>query len=308
MYQKKLYIFVSFIIVIISILLYSNYQLRTQLQHQQKVLSEKNKIEKKYHALLNEVFPFKNEYRNEEVFERPENVPISSTSAKVKIPIIMYHYVEYVEDEHDTMRKKLDIQPHILDKQLQILKANGYDTYFVKDVPDILNKKIYYSPKSIILTFDDGYEDFYTEVYPLLKKYRVRATVYIIHNYIGRKGFMTKAQIQEVSNSGLVEIGSHSLNHLQLKTVSEAVARKEVIQSKTLLEKMFNIKIESFAYPSGSFSLQTVEIVKEAGYVVAVSTISGSYQSKDDMFYLLRLRAGLLSPDSMIATLEGLKK
>ena len=85
----------------------------------------------------------------------------------------MYHYVEYVKDPLDTIRKSLSITPFVFDKELEEIKNNNYQTLFVKEIPKIFKGDLHYNSKSIALTFDDGYEDFYTDAFPLLKKYKI---------------------------------------------------------------------------------------------------------------------------------------
>lgn len=253
-------------------------------------------------------------YQNKD-FMLPEditNIKIQATNNdeinQIKIPIIMYHYVEYITDKNDTTRMKLDINPYYFEKQLETLSKYNYDTYFIRDIPDIFNKKINYSSESAILTFDDGYVDFYTVVYPLLKKYQIKATVYVINNYIGRYGFLNENQIKEMLSSGLVELGAHTLDHLYLKSVSDNVAEKQIIKSKKDLEEKFGVEIKTFAYPYGAFNNRTVEIVKESGYVAAVSVIPGIIQSSDNLFYLNRVRPGLFSDNNIVKVLSSMSK
>ncbi|KKQ01449.1 MAG: Polysaccharide deacetylase [Candidatus Roizmanbacteria bacterium GW2011_GWA2_36_23] len=207
----------------------------------------------------------------------------------------MYHYVEYVKDLDDIVKIKLDILPHVFESQIKTLHDNNFKTYFVKDIPEIINSNIIPSKKSVVLTFDDGYEDFYTVVYPILKKYQMKATVYVIYDYIGWKGFMNESQIKEIASSNLVEIGSHTLDHVYLKSVVKDLAEKQIKNSKVLLEQMFGFPVYTFAFPYGAFSQESLDIVKEAGYTAAVSVISGSEQSETNLFYLSRLRPGIFN-------------
>lgn len=227
---------------------------------------------------------------------------------KIKIPIIMYHYVEYVKDDSDLIRKRLDVTPFLFEEHLKTLKKAHYETYFVKDVPDILEDTVHYSTQSAILSFDDGYEDFYTDVFPLLKKYHIRATLYIIYDYIGRKGFLNEKQIRELIESDLVEIGSHTLDHVYLKVAPDLYAEKQIVESKKKLEERFGIKIKTFAYPYGAFNNKNIETVKSAGYTAAVSVISGVIQSEENLFYMSRIRPGLFVPQSMIRFIEQTNK
>ena len=243
--------------------------------------------------------PLKNNYDNsfQSLYFREQNFESSIEVGKInpkKIPIVMYHYVEYITDKNDTMRVKMNTNPYFFERQLSSLNNNHSKTYFVRDVPDILNNTINYSSDSAILTFDDGYADFYNVVYPLLKKYQIKATVYVINNYIGRFGFLNEAQIKEMLNSGLVELGAHTLDHLYLKTISDKVAIDQVVESKKKLEKQFGVTVATFAYPYGAFNKQTVEIVRDAGFVAAVSVIPGTVQSIDNIYYMYRIRPGSL--------------
>ncbi len=254
-------------------------------------------------------------YYDPKVFQKPAGLikpTIASDSAglqeevKIQLPIVMYHYVEYVKDLSDIIRQKLDINPFLFGNQIKTLHDEGFRTYFVKDIPDLLADKIIPSKKSVILTFDDGYEDFYYDVFPVLKKYQMKATIYVIYNYIGRKGFLNEAEIKELLASGLVELGSHTLDHAYLKQMPQEEAEKQIVESKKLLEEKFGVPIESFAYPFGAFTQESIDLVKKAKYTVAVSVISGITQSEENLFYLSRVRAGYLdgSPN-MIKVLES---
>ncbi len=245
-------------------------------------------------------------YQPSDLFKR---IKTASSSATVKIPIVMYHYIEYVNDRNDFIRKQLDVAPDLFEKELKVLRANHFQTYFVKDIPDILNGEIEYeASRSAVLTFDDGYEDFYTVVYPLLKKYQAKGTVYIIANYIGRRGFLNEKQIKELISSHLVEIGSHTLNHLYLKTASSSAAEKEIAQSKINLESRFQIKVKTFAYPYGAFNDTIETMIKTASYSAAVSVMPGVMQSENDLFHLSRVRPGMFTASTIINVLNTINK
>lgn len=249
-------------------------------------------------------------YYDPEVFtQRPitkNNLAHQAISGKtsLKIPIIMYHYVEYVQDIKDFIRKRLAINPYTFESQLLSLKQNNFDTYFVRDIPDILDGKIDYSTKSAILTFDDGYEDFYTDVFPLLKKYQMKATIYVICDFIDSRGFLKDQQIIKMIESGLVEIGDHTMDHLYLKNTQEAVAYKQIVACKDQLEKNYNIKVKTFAYPYGAFDERITKIVKEASFSAAVSVISGTMQSTDNLYFLSRIRSGNYYGPSLVNMIE----
>ena len=251
---------------------------------------------------------FRDPYYEEEVFEKPHDIiDIATSSAKVvrrKVPIVMYHYVDYPKEDYDRMRKSLTMLPSVLDNQIETLIRKSYVTYFVSDVEAILQEKDF-SKKPVVLTFDDGYEDFYYQVLPILMKRRAKATLYVITNYIGRTGFLTKKELEEIIESGLVEIGAHTLDHAYLKGMSETMAFEQILESKNKLEELFNIKVTSFAYPYGAFDSKTADLVRQAKFANAVTVVKGIYQTDEELFFLNRIRAGSLGTgDHITSVLE----
>lgn len=248
---------------------------------------------------------------------KQEDIPPNQLMSKIKfknvkinkilLPIIMYHYVENVVDKKDTIRMSLNINPYMFEQQLKTITEAGYTSYFVRDVPSIMDGKIKAPEKSVVLTFDDGYEDFYTYALPLLKKYNVKATIYIIVDFIGRKGFLNEQEIKDIASSGLVEIGSHTLDHAYLKKAQPKYAIAQIVDSKKELESKFNIKVDTFAYPYGAFDEAAIDMVKQASYSAAVSTIPGTEQTQENLFFLYRMRAGYIEGRNALQVLATAK-
>ena len=213
-----------------------------------------------------------------------------SSVTKVKLPILMYHYVEHVKNPYDRIRIRMNIRPEQFEQQVIEIKKGGYQTVFMKDVPKMVESTNGACSYKIALTFDDGYEDFYTDVFPILKRQQVKATVYIITDFINKPGFLTTKEIKELIDSNLVEIGSHTLNHSYLKQTSYNEAKRQIVQSKKVLEHAFHIQVDTFAYPFGAFDAQAIELVKEASYSAALTVMPGSYISNDNLYLLPRIR------------------
>lgn len=257
---------------------------------------------------LNLIIPYNIQKTYEpESFNTPNILYSTIIKKSYRIPIITYHYVENVKDPGDTIRKSLNIIPFVFDKEMQALSENHYQTIFTKDIPKIISNEIPYASKSVALTFDDGYEDFYTDAFPILKKYKLKATIFVVYNFIGQKGFMSEKQIKELIDSHLVEVGGHTMDHVYLKLLPKNIVINQVTEGKKALEKMFKIKIESFAYPYGVFDKTTIDAVRSAGYTNAVSEISDIRQSNINLLYLSRIRAGSFSYDNIIKFLENYK-
>lgn len=253
-------------------------------------------------------------YFSPEVFLTPTSQPYISpiptiplAPKEIKLPIIMYHYVEHVQDQNDLVKKRLNINPNVFEAEVQELVNDGYTFYFVKDIPSILKGETTISDKSVVLTFDDGYEDFYSVVFPILKKYNVKGTVFVINHFLNRHGFLSTEELYELSHSDLVEIGAHTLDHAYLKQASPEYQIRQITESKAQLEEIIGKPVETFAYPYGDFSANTLDFVKEASYSAAVSVISGRTQSLQNMYYLYRIRAGSLVLGKIDSILQNWK-
>lgn len=234
----------------------------------------------------------------------PTPIPIPQS---IKVPILVYHYVENVTDHRDTIRKSLNTNPQLLAKQIETLKNAGYKFITPKELMDILDGKLRPPRKSVILSFDDGYRDFYTDVFPILKKYRVKAVAYIVSGFIDKPNYMFVEQIKEIAKSELVEIGAHTVGHIPLQGVSLELAKKEIEESKKTLEKLLKVPVVSFAYPDGQFDHQAINLVKGAGLRSAVSTIHGNDANQENKYFLYRIHPGQNVDSSLLNFLEKSK-
>lgn len=222
-----------------------------------------------------------------------------------KVPILLYHYVEYVQDKRDTIRKSFSITPNVFEEQIKTLLNNGYTFITSSDLGDALDNKAMLPENPVIMTFDDGYGDFYQDVLPILKKYKVRATAYIIPGFIDKLNYMTKKELEEVVVSGLVEIGAHTMNHMYLRNKPYNTVKQEVDKSKIILEEMFRVPVVSFAYPYGAFDKQAIGLVKEAGFKTAATTIPGNKASDENRYFIYRIRPGIRMGKELIDYLKG---
>jgi peptidoglycan/xylan/chitin deacetylase (PgdA/CDA1 family) len=144
-----------------------------------------------------------------------------------------------------------------------------------KDLGELFAGKGILPAKPVVLTFDDGYRDFYTDVFPVLKKYNAKATVYMIAGFVGYKNNLTDAQLKELAVSGLVDIGAHTVHHVGLTHGSSPMIEQEVTEGKKILEIMTGQPVVSFAYPNGEYDDVVATVVRQAGYTTAVSTKPG---------------------------------
>jgi peptidoglycan/xylan/chitin deacetylase (PgdA/CDA1 family) len=213
-----------------------------------------------------------------------------------KAVILMYHYIRPAPvRQYDPIGYNLSIPPALLEQHLQLYSRLGYKSARLTDM--VRDKS---DAKSLVLTFDDGYEDFYTTAWPLLKKYNWTATVFIITEKVGQPGYLTWEQIKLLQHRG-VEIGAHTLSHADLAMSSQQRQWQEINESKKVLEHKLNIPITTFCYPAGQYATGTFELVRKAGYFAAVTTKPGKLNSSVSPYKLPRYR---VEPDTPLLTLE----
>ncbi|MBE3558223.1 MAG: polysaccharide deacetylase family protein [Ktedonobacteraceae bacterium] len=151
-----------------------------------------------------------------------------------------------------------------------------------------------------MLTFDDGFADFYSEAFPVLRRYRFVATLYIVTAFVGntscwlvREGeasrpMLTWEQLAEISAYG-IECGGHTQSHPQLDLLPRDRAREEIVRCKEALENHLNCAVGSFAYPFGYYSVGVRRLVQEAGYTSACAVRYAMSSESDDPYALARL-------------------
>jgi peptidoglycan/xylan/chitin deacetylase (PgdA/CDA1 family) len=143
--------------------------------------------------------------------------------------------------------------------------------------------------KEVVLTFDDGWKDNYEYAFPVLQKYNIPALFFLTTHQF-EDGSPDKAnleQLLEMKKAGMT-FGSHTCNHKDLTKLSAEEASFEISESKKILENLFDIPIDYFAYPGGAMNAELVELVKKTGYKAAVSVLSPAINTKEDRFWLFR--------------------
>jgi len=184
------------------------------------------------------------------------------------------------------MREGLNVNPSLLEFQLRYLKKHGYA--FVTATEMLAFEPV---SRHVCLTFDDGYEDNYTHLFPLLKTYQAKATIFAAQRSVfPGKPMLTNAQIREMSDSGLVEFGGHTLNHVALPTLDDETAEQEIREGKAWIEHVTGKPCTSFAYPFGKYTQRDVEILKRLGFTCAFTCDKG-IRRIEDPFRIDRLSA-----------------
>ncbi len=191
----------------------------------------------------------------------------------IHVPILMYHAVS--DDLWGF--SELFVSPSDMDAQLAYLVDNGYDPIFFEDLDHVQDYD-----KPVILTFDDGYLDNYTELYPLLQKHNVKATIFVITSAMGvSQRSMTPAQVKELSDSGLVSIQSHTVSHRELSSLDYDQQLAEIRDSKLEVTRMTGREPHVLCYPSGERNETTQELTSQY-YNFGIDMNGGLYTTGDE--------------------------
>ncbi|MFH0738532.1 MAG: polysaccharide deacetylase family protein [Candidatus Omnitrophota bacterium] len=204
-------------------------------------------------------------------------------------PILMYHSVSPEAQKAN----RLSVTPKVFERQMRFLKNFGYNVVPLEAVISFIEEGRAIPPRTVAITFDDGYRDNYTYAFPILKKYNLPATLFVIINEIGRPGQdrLSWQEVKQMYSSGLVTFGSHCLGPEPLINLrSDEEVRRQIFDSKKALEDKLGDKVTLFSYPEGFFNDRIKYLAREAGYKLAVATSPGKKFSNHDPFALKRLR------------------
>ena len=175
--------------------------------------------------------------------------------------------VIYYHDIHD--RKKytdMSTPIELFKKHINILHECGY-----KPVSEIKN-----SEKEVEITFDDGFRGIY-ENFSFFVDNDIPVQIFLISSSIGEKGYLEKAQIEQMLETGLLTIGSHTVSHKNLDSMDETTAAHELRESKKSLEDMFGMEVKTLCFPRGKFSDTTIRLALELGYEKLYCCLPGDY-------------------------------
>ncbi len=216
----------------------------------------------------------------------------------VSVPILMYHYIGNNPNSADKARDVLSTAPDKFDEQMGYLAKNGFNPITFDTLYSALKGTGGLPSKPIILTFDDGYTDFYINAYPILQKNGFKAVSFIPTGLMNQGYYLTWDQIKEMDSGGLIQFEAHTINHLNLATLSPDQMKYQIVEGKKQLEEHLGHPVGFFAYPYGVSNAVAWQIVKEAGFLAAVGTWYGTVESEGNLVNMPRIRiSGGLSLD-----------
>lgn len=203
---------------------------------------------------------------------------------------LTYHHIQPRLGLEELAEIKLSVSPDVFSQQIEILGQKGYEFVSIRDITQSLEGKAQLSPKSIHLTFDDGYEDLYYYLFPIIKIKNIPVTIFLITGLMDVPGYLSWEQAREMAQSGLVYFGNHTWSHSY--TNDPASYRKEIeVSERQLWHNNFNQE-GVLAYPYGSVSPIKQEILAESGIKLAFTTKRGNQLCGNNKLSLPRVSMG----------------
>lgn len=219
--------------------------------------------------------------------ETPTPVPtatpvmISLPAGSVIAPILLYHHVDA-----NPKGSRYFVEPAMFDQQMQWLYDHGYKTITITQLIDVIKNGGQLPERPVVITFDDGDASIYNNAFPIMQKYGFVGVFYLITSYFGGTGIVTVDQVREMLNAGW-EIGSHSVSHPDLSSHHELI-NTEMNDSRSKLESLFGVPVNTFAYPSGRVDEVVTNRAYKYGYLGAMGLGTSYTHTTGSLFYLSR--------------------
>lgn len=198
--------------------------------------------------------------------------------------VLMYHSISGHSDE-------FTVSPAVFEQQMSYLSENGIPVIALSELVRRLRSRETLGG-AVVITFDDGYRDNYTNAFPILKKYGFPATIFVVTDSIGTTDdtfeYLSVSEIKEMAASGLIDIEPHTKTHPHLSREPVERQRDEVIGSKQAIEAITGESATLFAYPYGDGDHTTITVVRESGFEAAVSVVPGTVQTGAELLRIPR--------------------
>jgi len=207
---------------------------------------------------------------------------IWNSPGEVIAPILLYHHIA-VRDPPS----RYFLSPEVFEDQMKVLHRWGYTAIPLSLLVQALVDGAELPPRSVVITFDDGYRDVFTHAFPIMRRYGFRGVVYVIAGQVGTGKYMKAGELRELAEAGW-EIGSHSWSHPNLRSQSANLPR-EIVESRLKLEELLHSPLETFAFPYGLTAQYITGLVIDAGYEAAVGLGTSSRHTEKTRYYLSRM-------------------
>ncbi len=213
------------------------------------------------------------------------------------VPVILYHKID--APSRDDLLRGGFTPPARFARQMAYLNKRGFVFYTASELIEYFLERGTFPPNGIAVTLDDGWKDNYTNAFPILRRFRIKATIFLVPSCIGKvsskavgegeggRAHLSREEILEMASHG-IEFGSHSMNHRMLHDLPLEEVKFEVEEAKRQIEEMLQKPCKTFAYPAGRFSTSARRVIEDAGHIAAFSTTYGP-TDRLDLYALNRI-------------------
>jgi peptidoglycan/xylan/chitin deacetylase (PgdA/CDA1 family) len=242
---------------------------------------------------------------------------IMGLKSGARVPILMYHSISDNLFAKSHRYYQINTSPNVFERQMRWLRHNGYRTM---DLPEMLAAMEAGQDlsKTVVITFDDGYQDFYTDALPVMKECGFTATIFLATDRIQDTSvriegvdYLTWREVRELHAEG-IRFGSHTVTHPDLRSLGPEQIDYELGYSKETIQQKLGVSVRSFSYPFAfpeedrDFTRYLVDALKNHGFENGVSTIIGRARLGNNSFCLPRLPVNSWDDPSLLrAKLEG---
>lgn len=210
---------------------------------------------------------------------------------RIRVPILMYHYISAPPEDADEFRIGLSVPPELFRTHMEHLRFSGYTPISLYQLNAALMTGQPLPPKPVVLTFDDGYIDHYTQAFPILREYGFTATFFIITGRADANdpNYLSWTQISEMASAGM-SMESHTKDHLDLRGRDYDFLIYQMLGSMESLLAYTGRQTRFFSYPSGQYDANTLAVLRRLPVWRAVTTQPGVLHTTDNTLEMTRLR------------------
>ena len=207
-----------------------------------------------------------------------------------KVSVLMYHHVKNFEEAKANKKDKLTVSPEMFRKQLEYLRDRGYRVAGINELVNFFESDGELLSKTVLLSFDDAYEDVYSVAWPILKEFGYTAVVFTPTGLVENPNYLSWQKILEMGNGGIY-FGNHTWSHQGSGGSGEKLT-KEIETAGIQLSERGLDSLKIFAYPYGTTNMTEKQILENKGYRLAFTTKRGNILCQKQRFQLPRIRVG----------------
>jgi peptidoglycan/xylan/chitin deacetylase (PgdA/CDA1 family) len=207
------------------------------------------------------------------------------------VPVLMYHRIDDLTPAQakNPLLRDLTVSPADFEEQVRYLVDNGFTLLRAGEVEDAVREGRPLPEKAVAITMDDGYKDNFEKAFPILKKYGVPATIFIVTSTVGTPNHLDWPEIHTMHRAAF-GYGSHTVHHYDLPSLDDRTLDYELVESKRVLEGKLLERINAVAYPAGEYNDRVMEHARTAGYLAGWKKGGGPVEPTEEMLMLPRVR------------------